>query len=58
MIRSLVFVTESKNDWMYIQSTIKALYDISEIRLDNVSMNGKNNYNKNSIIYKTKEAKK
>ena len=57
MIKQLVFVTESDIDWMYINSTIRAIYDVRDIRLDHVSMNGKNNYNKKNVVTKINKAK-
>lgn len=54
----LIFVTESKNDYPYISSTIKALYDCSkDIRLDNAEMKGKNNYGDESVIKKINDLK-
>lgn len=58
MIKQLIFVTESDIDWLYINSTIRAIYDVQNIRLDYVSMNGKNNYNKKTVISKVDKIKR
>lgn len=58
MIKQLIFVTESDIDWLYINSTIRAIYDVQNIRLDYVSMDGKNKYNKKTVISKIDKAKR
>lgn len=56
-MKQLIFVTESENDYMYISTYVRDNFDMGNIRLDNIPMNGKCNYKNQTVINKIKKKK-